>query len=161
MSPKTTKQQLFEVEKILNHDPLKAIMKSKIKYYYVKWLGTKRRLIQSKKRRKENDEDKNDALSFENNANDQNIQQSPKPQTDSTNGSVNPDFEINVSDKRYSNFMINLSELFEREAVQQMNVSDIVSQLDHEFTSGEVNFCLEKMMEDNKIFLTEGICFLV
>merc|ERR1712174_72888 len=39
MSPKTTEEEFYEVEKILNHDPPKATIKSKTKYYHVKWLG--------------------------------------------------------------------------------------------------------------------------
>ena len=57
--------------------------------------------------------------------------------------------------------MVQLSTLFESERAQQMEVNQVTKLLGDDYEPGEVKWCLEKMMEENKIFIADDIIFLV
>ena len=60
------------------------------------------------------------------------------------------------------NFQNQVSVIFETERAQQMTTEIIIKGMEsHGFEAGEVLWCLDKMMEDNKVFIADDIVFLV
>lgn len=82
------------------------------------------------------------------------IQLSPKPAEET---------KTPVEDAaRVTNFMTKLAELFEAERAQQLDVAAVCTNMDKfMFDAGETRWCLDKMMDENKIFIADDIVFLV
>jgi len=85
------------------------------------------------------------------------IQLSPKPPATAS------DEKIPVEEtSRVENFMNQLSSLFEEEHAQQLEVNAIVAfMVKFDFEEGETRWCLDKMMDENKVFIADDIVFLV
>jgi len=111
--------------------------------------------VRTSKRRKEVNDTENDTFDFKSSRNDTDtICLSPKPDNLESQ-------RIPVDDAKLETFMTSLSAVFESERAQQLEVCDIIKKLDFEYEEGQVRFCLDKMMEDNKIFVADDIVFLV
>ena len=110
--------------------------------------------IPESKRRKNQD-----AFDFTSRADDNTIVLSPKPQDENETTDVE---KTAVDDSRMENFQNQLSVIFDSERAQQMTTDIIVQGMEpHGFDNGEVLWALDKMMEDNKVFIADDIVFLV
>ena len=109
---------------------------------------------ESKRRRNQ------DAFDFSSRNDDNTIVLSPKPQEEQENAETE---KIPVEDAaRMENFQNQVSVIFETERAQQMTTEIIIKGMEpHGFEAGEVLWCLDKMMEDNKVFIADDIVFLV
>jgi DNA replication licensing factor MCM3 len=110
--------------------------------------------IPESKRRKNQD-----AFDFTSTADNNTIVLSPKPQDENEPAEVE---KIAIDDSRLENFQNQLSVIFDSERAQQMTTDIIVKGMEpHGFDNGEVLWALDKMMEDNKVFIADDIVFLV
>merc|ERR1719219_925374 len=110
---------------------------------------------ESKRRRNQ------DAFDFSSRNDDNTIVLSPKPQEEQEQTAETE--KIPVEDAaRMENFQTQVSVIFETERAQQMTTEIIIKGMEpHGFEAGEVLWCLDKMMEDNKVFIADDIVFLV
>lgn len=71
--------------------------------------------------------------------------------------------KIEVKDAaRVQNFQTALSTLFQNEGAQQFDLSRIADHMtSNGFEPGETRWCLDKMMDDNQVFIADDIVFLV
>ena len=101
-----------------------------------------------------------DAFDFSSRNETDTIVLSPKPVEETDETEIE---KIPVEDAgRIENFQNQLSVIFDAERAQQMTTELIITGMQvHDFSAGEVMWCLEKMMEDNKVFIADDIVFLV
>lgn len=112
----------------------------------------------SNKRARGGSADNNDEFDFTTSRNQTDtIQLSPKPAEEAGN----EDDRKEVSTGRYDQFLNQLADFFESESAQQLDVNDICQKFSVDYDVAECKWCLDKMMEDNKIFIADDIAFLV
>merc|ERR1712050_560937 len=97
-----------------------------------------------------------DAFDFSSRNETDTIVLSPKPVEETDETEIE---KIPVEDAgRIENFQNQLSVIFDAERAQQMTTELIITGMQvHDFSAGEVMWCLEKMMEDNKVFIADDI----
>jgi len=72
--------------------------------------------------------------------------------------------DVEISDDRMKKFQSLLSEEFKKTHAQSLPLDQIVTSLrssSEKFTAPEINKCIQKMQDDNKLMLSDDIVFLI